>query len=166
MFFYWTLCANGSQLLRKIAWHSSTSYPRHLGLEFLVGHVLVGGIWGNNSKLLPQIPKLPQKIKNNDFEIFELNWVGIWPLFWFKVTFCHRWFEWMFDNKTNPNLIYKLLPLKTTIDIPHTISFIAKLQILKFGLWVVTSSMNTSIRLDLYFFFKKNFRFFSYGCRN
>ena len=31
-------------------------------------------------------------------------------------------------NKTNPNLFSKLLPLKTTIDIPITISYITKLQ--------------------------------------
>jgi hypothetical protein len=58
--------------------------------------------------------------------------------------------EWRFDKKKiNSNLFSKLLPLKTTIDIPHTISFIAELQCSKFGLEVVTSSMQTSIRLDL-----------------
>ena len=39
-----------------------------------------------------------------------------------------------FIKNLNPNLISKLLPLKTTIDIPIIISYITKLQHIKFGL--------------------------------
>ena len=52
-------------------------------------------------------------------------------------------------NKNQPNLISKLLPLKTTINIPMIISYITKFQCLKFGFWVVTSTLQTSIQLDL-----------------
>ena len=97
----------------------------------------------SNSKAL-------QKSKNNSFKMCEPIWVGILPLFWMRVTFViWRWFEWRFNQKFNPNLISKLLPLKTIIDIPIIISYITKLQQLKFGLWIVTSNLQTSIQLDL-----------------
>ena len=55
----------------------------------------------------------------------------------------------MFNQNTNPNLISKLLPLETNIDIPIMISYVTKLQCLKFGLFVVTSNLQTFVRLDL-----------------
>ena len=42
-----------------------------------------------------------------------------------------------------------MLPLKTNIYIPIVISYIVELQRLKFGFWVVTSNLQTSIQLDL-----------------
>ena len=38
------------------------------------------------------------------------------------------------QSKTNPRLIYELLPLKTIVDILIKISYIIELQRLKFGL--------------------------------
>ena len=38
----WSLQANDSQLIWKFAWHSNATSPKHLPLDFLVGHVLVG----------------------------------------------------------------------------------------------------------------------------
>ena len=61
MFFRWSLCANNSQLIWKFAWHSNTTYPKHLPLDFIVGHVLVGvNPCGRCviAALLSQIPKL------------------------------------------------------------------------------------------------------------
>ena len=55
----------------------------------------------------------------------------------------------MFNQNTNPNLISKLLPLKTNIDIPIMISYVTKLQCLKFGLSIVISNLQTFVRLDL-----------------
>ena len=43
--------------------------------------------------------------------------------------------------KTNPNLISRMLPLKATIGIPIRISYVTKLQHVKFGLWIVTSNL-------------------------
>ena len=47
-------------------------------------------------------------------------------------------------KKLNLNLIYKLLPLKTTIGIPIMICYIVELECLKCGLWVLTCNMQTS----------------------
>ena len=88
--------------------------------------------------------------QNNGFKICRLIWVGTVPFFeWGQHFVIWRWSEWRFNQKANPNLISKLLPLKITIDIPITISYIIKLQCLKFGLWVVTSNMQTSIPWEL-----------------
>ena len=41
--------------------------------------------------------------------------------FWMRVRCCHVemiWVKWRYDKKPNSNLISKLLPLETTIDIP------------------------------------------------
>ena len=50
--------------------------------------------------------------------------------------------------------------LKTAIDIPIIIFYMIKLQHLKFGLWVDTSNLQTSIWLNLS---KKRLQIFSYG---
>ena len=52
-------------------------------------------------------------------------------------------------KKTSPNSISKLLPLKTIINTSIVISYIIELQHLKRGLRVITSNMQTSIRLNL-----------------
>ena len=54
-------------------------------------------------------------------------------------------------KKPNPNLVSKLLPLKTIIDIYTIICYITELQHLKF---------ETSIKLNL----SKNILIFNYGC--
>ena len=84
---------------------------------------------------------------------FQDLWIDlsrcIASLFWMRVIFgIWSWFEWRFDKKTNPNLIFKLLPFKVTIDIPIIISYIIELQCLKFGFWIVTSKMQTPTWLD------------------
>lgn len=48
-------------------------------------------------------------------------------------------------QKTNPNLIPKMLPLKTIIDIVIVISYMIKLHHLDFGPQVVTSNLQTLV---------------------
>ena len=100
---------------------------------------------------LPQIAKLPknQKVVGPRFGANLSRYIA--PL-WIGGKFCHlEMIEWRLDWKTNPNWSSKLLPLKTTIDIPIIISYIMKLSHLKFGLWVVTSNLQTFIQLDFFF---------------
>jgi hypothetical protein len=91
-FFYCSLCANDSQLIWKLAWHSNTTYPKHLSLESLVGHVLVGlspcgrCIIVHRCLKLQSFPKIHKIIV---FKICELIWVGMLSLFWMRATFCH-----------------------------------------------------------------------------
>ena len=63
----------------------------------------------------------------------------------------------LIKKNTNPSLVFKLLPLKITIDIPIIILYIIKLQLLKYGLRVVTSNMQTLIRFDLEYEVGKEF---------
>ena len=89
---------------------------------------------------LPQIANILQKSQNNGFKTCELIWVGIMPFFWMRATLCClQKIGVEVRSKTNPDLISKLLTLKTTIAIPIIISYIIKLQHLKSGLWVVTN---------------------------
>ena len=91
-FFYWSLCANDSQLIWKLAWHSNTTYPKHLPLEFLVGHVLVSLSPCGRCTIAHHCLKLqsfPKIHKIMVFKICELIWVGILSLFWMSATFCH-----------------------------------------------------------------------------
>ena len=64
----------------------------------------------------------------------------------------------LIKKNTNPSLVFKLLPLKITIDIPIIILYIIKLQLLKYGLRVVTSNMQTLIRFDLEYEVGKEFK--------
>ena len=96
--FCWSLCAKDPQLILKFAWHSSTTYPKHLLLKFLVGHVLVGVNPCGRCvavALLPQIAKLPKKSQKNGFKICEVIWVCILPFFWMRVAFCHLEMFWV-----------------------------------------------------------------------
>ena len=94
----------------RFSWHSKATYPKHLPLEFLVGHVLVGVNPCGRCIVVappPQIAKLSQKLQNNVSNTYELIWINIWPSF-----FIWRWFEWRLEQKINCNLICKLLPLE------------------------------------------------------
>ena len=84
MFFCWSLCANDSQLIWKFAWHSNTTYPKHLPLEFLGGHVEGVRLW----HCCLQLQSFPKNSQNNGFKNCELIWVGMLPPFWVKATFC------------------------------------------------------------------------------
>ena len=121
--------------------------------NFLVGHVLVGVAPCRRCAVATSLPQIVQHLKksqNNSLKICELILIGMLPLFWMRVTNYHLMKIWMHIWwKTNPNLIYKLLPLKTTIDILIIISHILELQHSKFALWVITSNLQTSIWLDL-----------------
>ena len=60
--FLWSLCANDSQWIWECAWYSNATYPRHLPLECLVGHVLVGVNPCGRCTIValpPQIAQLP-----------------------------------------------------------------------------------------------------------
>ena len=97
--------------------------------------------------------KLQSFPENEKKKSFQDLWIDlsrcIASLFWMRVIFgIWSWFEWRFDKKTNPNLIFKLLPFKVTIDIPIIISYIIELQCLKSGFWIVTSKMQTPTWLD------------------
>jgi hypothetical protein len=54
-----------------------------------------------------------------------------------------------FGNDFSGGMIIKIQPqywhVQTSIDIPIMISYILKFQCLKFGLWIVTSNLQTSI---------------------
>ena len=66
MFFCWSLCANDSQLIWNFAWHSNATYPKHLPLEFLFGHAILGvNPYGRCGVVahLPQIAKLSNNHK-------------------------------------------------------------------------------------------------------
>ena len=85
--------------------------------------------------LLPQIAKLPQKNhKNNDFHICLSKYIT--PLLnESSITSFQDYLSGdLIKKKPNPNLISKLLPLKTSIDIPIIISYTTKLHPFKFGL--------------------------------
>ena len=148
MFFCWSLCANESQVIWKFTWHSNTTSPTHLSLEFLVGHMLVivnhvecAQLWHcclklqsfpNNHKTMVSWFTSYIYIHVYIYIIFFTNWkiqlqrgfVG-----WFE-WICYPSFEWGWLSiiwrylsgglikKTNPNLISNPQPLKTTIDIP------------------------------------------------
>ena len=65
-FFCWSLCANDSQLVWKFALPSNATYPKHLPLEFSIGHVLVGVNSHGRCAIvapMPQIAKLPKNHK-------------------------------------------------------------------------------------------------------
>ena len=72
-------------MIWKFAWHSNTTYSKHVALEFLVAHVLVGvhprGRCATVTPV-PQITKLPKNSQNNEFKVCDLIWVSILPAFW------------------------------------------------------------------------------------
>ena len=85
---------------------------------------------------LPQIAKFPKNSQNNDFKIYELIWVGIFAPLSNEgniLSFGDDLSGGLIKT-TNPNLILKLFPHKTTIDIIIIISYILELQRLKFDL--------------------------------
>ena len=65
--------------------------------------------------LLPQFAKLLKTHEIMVSKVCKLIWVGILPLFWTRVTFCHLEVIWV-DQETNPDLISRPLPLKTIVD--------------------------------------------------
>ena len=91
-----SLCANDS--IWKFAWHSNSTYLRHLPFEFLIGHVLVGVNPNDRCVVvapLPQIAKLPKESQNNGLKICKPVWVGILPSFEWGWHFgIWSWFEW------------------------------------------------------------------------
>ena len=75
--FGWSLHANDSQLIWKFAWHSNVANSKHLLLNNLVGHVLVGvNPCGRCAvvALLPQIAKIPKKSK---YDSFKKSWADL-----------------------------------------------------------------------------------------
>ena len=64
-----------------------------------------------------------------------------------RIAFCQLEMIWVeIHQKTNPNLIPKMLPLKTIIDIVIVISYMIKLHHLDFGPQVVTSNLQTLVK--------------------
>ena len=68
---------------------------KHLLLEFLVEHVLVGINPCVVVAPSPQIHKLLKTSQDNGFKICELIRVGMLPLFWRRVAFCRLELIWV-----------------------------------------------------------------------
>ena len=112
----------------KFEWQSNGTYPKHLPLEFLAGHVLAGVIHVQGAHLWHHCLKLqsfPKKSQHNGFKICELIWVGILTSFK-RGTICHVemvWVELWSRNRSRCKLT--IVAFKNSIDIPILISFIA-----------------------------------------
>lgn len=92
----------------KIAWHSNISYPKTYTIELFCWT----STWKvRNCGIVASIWKRPQKSHKNGFKIWKLIWVNELPSIWWGWHLViWRWFQWRLNQKTNPNLISKLLP--------------------------------------------------------
>ena len=135
-------------------------------MQIYIGHVLVGVNPCARCTIvapLPQIAELPRKSQNNGFKICELIWVGLLPIFWMRIIFCHLEMIWVeVWSKNQPWFNFKIVATQDHYWHSYYNLLHKKILTVKFGLLVVTPNLQTSIQLDL----SKKLKIFSCGCWN